>query len=84
MQYVLTQAEYDELVRKQKLDLNMQKDQLQDLCTRIADQMPVSVHWIDGGNPHPWGCILTDKYEHYCDHCPVQDICPHEHKEWSK
>lgn len=84
MQYVLTQEEYDALRAKQALDLGMKKDQLQKLCTRIADDMPVSVKWIDNGNPHPWGCILTTKYEHYCDDCPVQEICPNEDKEWSK
>ena len=84
MQYVLTQDEYDELVRTQKLDLHMQKDKLQKLCSSIADQMPVSVKWFNEGKPTPWGCVLTSEFEHYCDHCPVQDICPNEHKEWSK
>jgi len=83
MQYLLSQEEYDALVRKQKLALHMQKAQLQSLCTRIADQMPVSVAWIKEGAPQPWGCILSHKSE-YCDECAVQDICPHDHKEWSK
>lgn len=84
MQYILTQAEYDELRAKHKLNLDMQRDQLQKLCTWAADNMPVSVSWIDDGKPHPWGCMLTTSFDHYCDECPVQEICPHEHKEWSK
>lgn len=89
MQYVLNQAEYDELRAKQKLDLGMQKRKLQKLCTQIADTMPVTVKWYNNGTPTPWGCILTPEgdpqdEEHYCDHCPVQDICPLDHKAWSK
>lgn len=89
MQYILTQAEYDELRAKQKLDIGMQKRNLQKLCTQIADTMPVSVSWIKNGAPEPWGCILTPEgdptdHEWYCDECPVQDICPLDHKAWSK
>jgi len=72
MQYVLTQAEYDDLVRKQKLDLKLKKQELQKLCTQIADTMPVSVKWYNDGKPTPWGCILTPEGEPkdeelYCD-----------------
>ena len=86
MQYVLTQEEYDELRAKQTLDLGMQKDRLQTLCTLIADTMPVKWGWSKDEEPKPWGCVLTAaKYhdEWYCDSCPVQDICPAD-KEWSK
>lgn len=84
MQYVLTQAEYDELRTKQKLDLKLKKDQLQQLCTQIADTMPVTVSWFYEGKPTPWGCMLTAQEQWYCDECPVQDICPLDHKAWSK
>lgn len=84
MQYILTQEEYDALSAKQKLDIGMQRSKLQKLCTKVADTMPVSVKWINEGKPEPWGCIITTNFEHYCDECPVQEICPHEHKEWSK
>ena len=89
MQYILTQAEYDELRAKQKLDIGMQKRNLQKLCTQIADTMPVSVSWRSGCKPEPWGCILTpegdpQEEEHYCDECPVRSICPLDHKAWSK
>jgi hypothetical protein len=59
MQYILTQAEYDELRTKQELDLKLKKQELQKLCTKIADTMPVSVSWRRGCKPEPWGCILT-------------------------
>jgi hypothetical protein len=85
MQYILTQEEYDALRTEQALNLEIKRDQLQKLCTRIADNMPVSVKWLDNGrNPQPWGCILSVDHEHYCDHCPVQDICPSDRMEWSK
>lgn len=86
MQYILTQEEYDQLRARQKLDLDMRRDQLQQLCTWVADNMPVSVKWINEGKPEPWGCIMTKPYPNigYCDECPVQKICPSEHKEWSK
>lgn len=86
MQYILTQAEYDELRAKQTLDLGMQKSKLQKLCTLIADTMPVSVRWVNEGKPEPWGCVITAERngeEWYCDECPVQDICPAE-KAWSQ
>jgi hypothetical protein len=84
MQYILTQAEYDELLGRQQLDLTTRKEQLQILCTWAADHMPVSVAWKNNGEPEPWGCILTTKFDHCCDACPVQELCPHEYKEWSQ
>ena len=54
MQYILTQEEYDALRKQQALDLGMKRDQLQRLCTRIADTMPVNIKRIDkGGKPQP-------------------------------
>ena len=99
MQYILSQDEYDDLKAKQKLDLQMQNNHLQELCTKICDTMPVDWGWggrkNDPNNIKPWGCILTvekkakakgNTYYHdwYCDQCPVQNICPHPHKSWSK
>lgn len=84
MQYILSQEEYDALRAKQNHELKLSKDKLQTLCTQIADTMPVSVKWINNGEPSPWGCVLSTDYDHYCDHCPVADICPNTHKEWSK
>lgn len=84
MNYLLTEAEYTKL--KAEADRAKQlppKAQLQELCRRIADITPIAWGW-GGNDPKPWGCILTKKTDWYCDQCPVQDICPYEHKEWSK
>lgn len=84
MQYILTQEEYDELKRKQELEFSITTKQLQTLCTKIATEMPVVLPW-GSHEVRPWGCILTDDGAmDYCDDCPVQQICPHPYKEWSK
>jgi len=80
MQYILTQEEYDNLTRIQRVKLDIETKKLQELCTRICDTMPIHVKWIK--EDAPWGCILTD-HNDYCDECPVQDICPSK-KEWSQ
>lgn len=88
MQYILTQAEFDELNRKREHELKMSKAKLQKLCSKISNEMPIKF-W---GNKEarPWGCGLDPKDadegydEFYCDECPVQDICPNDHKHWSQ
>lgn len=90
MQYILSQEEYDELKAKKNLDFKMKTKELQKLCTKICDTMPVNWGWgnHDGRtDPKPWGCILSVKdndYEWYCDTCPVTEICPYPNKNWSK
>lgn len=95
MQYVLSQAEYDELKAKKTVDFKMKTDKLQKLCTKIADTMPVKWGWgppyhdVDGISvsqdiPKPWGCVLSTHREWYCDTCPVTEICPYPDKHWSK
>jgi hypothetical protein len=86
MQYLLEHDEYMKLVTKQRLELKLQQDKLQKLCTKIAEDMPVVWGW-GGPDPKPWGCILSeneDKDPGYCDKCPVDEICPNERKRWSK
>lgn len=83
MMYILTEQEYGDLRNKQALELKMKKDELQKLCTKIADEMPIRRSW-GNADPAPWGCILSSEGEWYCDECPVQKICPHPDKEWSK
>lgn len=98
MMYILTEAEYDALVAKQKADRRigwLTKKQLQKLCTEIADTMPVVWGW-GGPDPKPWGCMITvenadradpDDYpdtEWYCDKCPVHSICEYDEKRHSK
>lgn len=86
MQYILSEEEYKELQRQAKRPqlVTISKAKLQTLCTKIANEMPISVSWNKPRPPEPWGCILTQDYEYYCDECPVQTICPHDDKSWSK
>lgn len=88
MQYILSEEEMEN-IRQVKLEhMELVKrlqsiTKLQKMCSKIADEWPTFTGW----NPHkaePWGCILTVDYEHYCDECPVQSICPNERKSWSK
>lgn len=83
MQYILSQEEYDALIEEKENHIQMSNAQLQKLCTKIADEMPVKWGW-GGPDPKPWGCLITQDDEWYCDKCPVQEICPHEWKSWSK
>jgi hypothetical protein len=84
MQYILTQEEYDALRKKQTRELNLGTVKLQELCTKIADTMPVLWGWSKDETAKPWGCIRSTEDEWYCDSCPVQEICPYTGKEWSK
>ena len=87
MQFILTEKEYEDLLINKTHKIDLEKDKLQKLCTKIANEMPI-LYW---GNTEKstWGCILDNdgkelRDEHYCDKCPVQEICPYEYKEWSK
>jgi hypothetical protein len=82
MQYILTQEEYDKLKSDQTPRLALSNSKLQKLCTKICDEMPIDRPWSQE-DPKPWGCILSTS-DWYCDLCPVQKICPHTAKEWSK
>lgn len=83
MQYLLTAEEMSGLEQSRNATIKAREHTINQLCTRIANSEPVSVDWIDGGNPRPWGCIHTVKHEHYCDACPVQEHCT-QPQEWSK
>jgi hypothetical protein len=82
MQYLLTQEEYD-LLLTSRAERPSEKTlaTIQELCTKVADHMPVKFWGRD--EETPWGCILT-KEDWYCDECPVQNLCPHKFKRWSK
>jgi hypothetical protein len=86
MQYILSEEEYKELHRQANRPqlVTISKTKLQALCIKIADEMPIPIPWDRTAPPEAWGCILTHKGEWYCDQCPVQTICPHDNKEWSK
>ena len=81
MQYILSEEELEELKSTKEYDIKMSKVKLQELCSKIANTMPVEVYWTK--TPEPWGCIIG-KHEWYCDKCPVSKICPYEFKNWSK
>ena len=83
MQYLLTKEEYDDLVQLKRRWAEHEVKVLQDLCTLVADHVPAYRPW-DIPNKSPWGCILTKKTTAYCDHCPVNGMCPHTPKRWSK
>lgn len=83
MQYILTEQEYKELLYAKEYTTTLSKNKLQTLCTKIANEMPVKWGW-NGPDPKPWGCVISQKEEWYCDKCPVQTICPYDHKEYSK
>ena len=85
MQYILTDIEYKTLVQLQKSKTKEELVVLQDLCTKVADHMPIK-SWIST-EPTPWGCVLTAELreeEWYCDECPVQKVCPNKHKPYSQ
>lgn len=87
MMYLLTQAEYDKLTYTKEAKSKLSDKKLQELCTRIADTMPINCNFPKQKD-RPWGCKITAENLHgnewYCDNCPVQEICPHEDKEYSK
>lgn len=84
MQRLLTEDEYQGLVRAPQQFLDQQRAIIQKLCTKIADEVPIKPSWAGEVPPKPWGCILTVEYEHYCDECPAQKMCPHPRKNWSQ
>ncbi len=82
MQILLTQKEFDDLNEKAKRGENLpSKARLMAICRNVANMMPVKVYWSDVAEP--WKCIL-DNRDWNCDECPVQDICPHEEKDFSQ
>lgn len=83
MQYILTQEELDAL--HNRIDSAKQENRMimQALCTQICDLKPIKF-W-DNEDARPWECIHSLKDdEWYCDECPVKDMCPETHKQWSK
>ena len=81
MQFILTEEEFKALVEKAEKAQSLDKDILQDLCTKVADHMPVK-YW-GRETAEPWKCIHSVEEEWYCDECPVTDVCP-SIKRWSK
>lgn len=87
MQYILTQAEYDDLCRAQFMLTTARESELQRLCTDAANHIPITRGWAPNDPSAPWGCILDESSQNhggYCDDCPARRICPHDKKEWSQ
>lgn len=89
MQYILDEREMEEIRRiRKRLKSLPPVERLQKMCTKIADEWPTFNGWDKKPEPaEPWGCVITreaEGEEWYCDECPVQNICPAEHKSWSK
>lgn len=80
MQYILSEEEYEKLINEAKEQKIIAKKKLQDLCTKVADHMPV--YFWDRDEPAPWMCIHSIE-DWYCDECPVQEVCPST-KQYSK
>lgn len=74
MQYILTEEEYKELVRRGISEKEKYKETINKLCQEVA-------------NLKSYGCIRNvrnDKVSWYCDDCPVLKTCLYDSKEYSK
>lgn len=82
MQYILSEEEMSAIRAKAALLEKLpSRETLQAVCTKVCNEVILP----DGRRAgSPWGCILTIDGEWYCDDCPVEVICPYEHKELSK
>lgn len=80
----VSEAKYRELQKAAKPMFDITTKQLQALCTKICNEMPITRDWAPNDDPRPWGCVLDYDEEWYCDECPVQQICPSKEKRWSK
>jgi hypothetical protein len=84
MEYILTEEEYKKLVNEATDKRKCQVKWSQELCTFIADTMPTFKNDYTNGII-PWKCIKSiGNKEHYCDKCPVREVCPNEFKNYSK
>lgn len=81
-QYLLTESEYIELQSMRSAEHENYQEVIQGLCTQIAEHQPVA--WMPGRAPEPWGCIIVDTKQPYCDECPAKKYCPYPNKQWSK
>jgi len=85
MQYLLSEEELQELKDKATRNDQVNRENLQWLCTELAKHKPVTVGWKFDPQTEPWGCILDPETDPgYCDHCPARELCPSNYKEFSK
>lgn len=59
MQYILTEEELNVLKSQQKSIKLENTKKLQQLCTKIAQTMPIYRAWSPKVPAAPWGCIIT-------------------------
>lgn len=89
MQYILSEEEMqavrtDRAALAEMVKILPNKEKLQKMCSKIANEWAVCRGWDGKQEPTTWDCVLTVEYEHCCDECPVQTICPNPRKSWSK
>lgn len=99
MQFILTQEEHDALTQKHEQRTTREIAMLQTLCTFVADTLPVKFWGHEKAKPWGCIITAEEKgHEHYCDECPClaenipgwkrqlrdDDVCPYEHKSFSK
>lgn len=82
-QYLLTEDEYQKLKESAERQSDESRESINELCTMVADHMPIERDWAPDAPPSPWGCVVTANLEHVCDDCPVQHMCLRP-KKWSK
>lgn len=82
MQYILTEAEFKQLTNEAKVQKVATDQIIANLCMNICNLQPVTISWID--EDKPWTCIRSSEFEHYCDECPVNNVCTWPAKSWSK
>jgi hypothetical protein len=85
MQYILSSEEMDDIKAKlEMLDHIRDINELQRICTLLADTYVLTEGWHKG---QVWGCMLTAEKngdEWYCDDCPAKKVCPYPYKSWSQ
>lgn len=83
MQFILTAEEYQALTALRDLKISTNKAELQEVCSMVADHVPLSRSW-DAANTSPWGCVITvADSDHVCDHCLAVKVCPSDQKNFS-
>lgn len=85
MKYLLDEGEYKELLNMGRERSKELDKKVQELCTMVADHVPVVRSWEKDKPLRPWGCILSEANScGYCDECPASKLCPYPSKEFSQ
>ena len=82
MQFILDQAEYNQLKAEEDTAKIKLQAVIMGLCTKVCDNMPTKF-W-NNEDARIWGCFKSKPSDGYCDCCPVQTQCPEPNKRWSK